>query len=292
MIIVKFNGGLGNQMYQYIFYLYLKKRWPDVKIKADIERYHYESQKIHNGFELSDVFENIELETATVKEILSGGGEYERQKPGIFDILQKRFYNFIRKKRYAIFEEDWDSFKNIEVDDITNQTYWLYGYWAHIAIKSGMAETVFYFKKQLDQENQKILSKIKVTESVSIHVRRGDYIGTSFDQCDMDYYMRAIHYIENKINNLEWFVFSDDKEYIKENFSFLKNCNIIDWNYGKDSYKDMELMSYCKHNIIANSTFSTWGAILNKNENKIVIMPNGYIDNNTKEKLIGNWVGI
>lgn len=290
MIIVKFHGGLGNQMYQYVFYLYLKKRWPNIAIKADLEGYRYEPHMVHNGFELEDVFANIDLESASVSDILSAGGEYERQRAGVCDIIRKRLYNMIRNKENVVYEENWEYFANNTTEDNLNyQTYWLCGFWANIS--TGIAETTFSFLRHLDPKNQEILYKLENVESVSIHVRRGDYVGTSLEQCSMDYYVRAIHYLENKFTNLEWFVFSDDKEYIKDKFCFLTECTIVDWNYGKDNYKDMELMSHCKHNIIANSTFSAWGAILNTNVNKIVVLPRGY-RKGIPADVMGDWIEI
>jgi len=116
---------------------------------------------------------------------------------------------------------------------------------------------------------------IKNLKSVSIHIRRGDYItnktGPKF--IGLDYYIKAIRTIENKVKNPTYFIFSDDivwgKQYLK-----LKNISyFVDNNHGKDSYKDMQLMSLCKHNIVANSTFSWWGSWLNTNKNKVIIKP-------------------
>lgn len=149
----------------------------------------------------------------------------------------------------------------------------------------------FTLKKSIDDETNKVLLKKMnaATASVSIHVRRGDYAGTYYEWiCDLDYYKRAIAYMEAHLENSLFFVLSDDVERCKEQFKdFIiedycenwwnprqKNSS-IPWTgkHGADAYKNMILMANCKHNIIANSTFSRWGARLNANPDKIVIAP-------------------
>jgi hypothetical protein len=128
-------------------------------------------------------------------------------------------------------------------------------------------------------DNLPILQKIRKEESVSVHVRRGDYVkyGTNnmfFGICDVEYYKNAIQYLIEKKSNLKFYFFSEDPVWIKEN---LLNNNIdgtvITGNYGKDSWKDMLLMSHCRHNILANSSFSWWSAWLNNSFDKIIITP-------------------
>lgn len=152
---------------------------------------------------------------------------------------------------------------------------------------------VFDFQ-QINQLNQDVLDKIKNTNSVSIHIRRGDYqnelkwkvwIG---DICDEKYYSDAIQAIEQKISNPTYFIFSDDIEWTKKNIS-IKNANYIDWNKGSDSYIDMQLMSYCKSNIIANSTFSLMGSLLNQNDSPNRIAPQKWANNafeNTADRFL------
>jgi hypothetical protein len=86
--------------------------------------------------------------------------------------------------------------------------------------------------------------------------------------------------MESKVENPHFFVFSNDLVWVKENI-FIKNVTYVDCNAGKNSWKDMYLMSLCQHNIIANSTFSWWGAWLNKNKNKIVISPKRFLNSDT-----------
>ena len=134
-------------------------------------------------------------------------------------------------------------------------------------------------KNKLDKKNQKILELIQEKLSVSIHVRRGDYItnkanAKTFGFVGLNYYVNAIKKIKKSVSDSVFFVFSDDINWCQDNLSPLsKNMHFIDHNKGKNSYKDLLLMGACKHNIIANSTFSWWGTWLNTNTNKIIIKP-------------------
>ena len=131
---------------------------------------------------------------------------------------------------------------------------------------------------KLNNANQEIGSLIRSSKSVSIHVRRGDYL-TSKIYCNLgesEYYNNAIKYISKKDDNLQFLIFSDDSEWCKKNLKLPSNSIFVDWNRKSDSYIDMQLISMCKYNIIANSSFSWWGAWLNSNNDKIVIAPNNW----------------
>ena len=142
----------------------------------------------------------------------------------------------------------------------------------------------FSLKKPLNSKNKKILEKIKNTESVSLHYRRTDYlksrVANVMGSCTDEYYNKAVETIAQKINKpLTLFVFSDDPKWAKENIKFPHETIIVDINSGKQGYYDMELMKNCKHNIIANSSFSYWAAWLNENPDKIVIAPEIWMKN-------------
>lgn len=138
---------------------------------------------------------------------------------------------------------------------------------------------LFSFKKELSQENKKLLRKIKKTNSVSMHIRRGDYINEpeKFFLISPAYYEKAAEYIAKRVKRPHFYIFSDDMNWARENIRLKYPQTFVDINYGKESYNDMHLMSACKHNVIANSTFSWWGAWLNKNSNKIVIAPDVWL---------------
>jgi hypothetical protein len=131
--------------------------------------------------------------------------------------------------------------------------------------------------------------------SISVHIRRQDYLTVADGKrymgiCTNEYYKGAFDYIESNVNNSIYYIFSDDLEYAHAHFD-KPNMHIVDWNTGRESMHDMELMSHCKHNICANSTFSIWGARLNRNPGKLMIRPlrhDNYEIINTKE-IHENW---
>lgn len=114
--------------------------------------------------------------------------------------------------------------------------------------------------------------------SVSVHIRRGDYVTKSrynktYAHCTVKYYENAVDYIAKKFPNPHIYIFSDDTDWIKENIKFPYETEYVTHNIGQNSFEDIRLMSNCKHNVIANSTFSWWGAWLNQNSEKIVVCP-------------------
>ena len=142
----------------------------------------------------------------------------------------------------------------------------------------------FSLKKPLNKKNKEILEQIKNTESVSLHYRRTDYlksrVANVMGACTDEYYQNAVKTISEKINKpLTLFIFSDDPKWVKENVKFDHKTIVVDINSGKQGYFDMELMKNCKHNIIANSSFSWWAAWLNENPNKILVAPKVWMKN-------------
>lgn len=273
MFVVKFTGGLGNQIYIYAVYLWLRRRYPDITVKADIDRYIYEKYKVHNGFELTNVFKNIDMDVASTKEILKCGGEYERHRRGIIDIGKRQYYRRIRGVK-PIGDDQWDYLKSMPEEELKKKNLWLNLWWN--IIEDGIFPDL-EFAHPLTEANKEMYDKMSGEDSVSVHVRRGDYLGTSMDVVRFEYYERAMDYCRKIMNSPHFYVFSDDKDYICSKFSGVEDCTIVDKNKGNSSYIDMQLMSYCKNNIITNSTFSSCAALLNRNLQKTVIGPKGYL---------------
>ena len=145
--------------------------------------------------------------------------------------------------------------------------------------------------------NKNISELILNSNSVGIHIRRGNYVADAqvnhiHGTCDMDYYNRSIKYISGRITNPHFYIFSDEIEWAKQNFKIEFPMTYVDTNIGFDgenyqddkNYEDLRLMSQCKHNIIANSSFSWWGAWLNVNPNKIIIAPKNWFADTEKNK--------
>lgn len=282
MLIVRIQGGLGNQMFQYAIYRTLMENGKDVKM--DITG--FLNYGLHNGYELPNLF--------SIKEVIANQKEIELLSDFKRDILHIARRKLLGRKKKHYVQNDF-KFIN-EVFGLDN--VYLDGYWQSEKYFIDIQHIIrqeFMFKNMLDITNQEIVERINNTNSVSIHIRRGDYVSNpdAFKVhggiTTLDYYMRAINIIKENIDNPVFFVFSDDMEWAKANLS-LDNSYFIDWNTGVNSYKDMQLMSYCKHNIIANSSFSWWGAWLNRNKSKLVVAPNRWFNTIIAEDIIvDNW---
>ncbi len=159
----------------------------------------------------------------------------------------------------------------------------------------------FNFKNPLNGKNFAVANEISQNNSVSIHIRRGDYVTLPYavkmhgNICDLDYYSKAIKIIASKVKEPHFFVFSDDISWAKENLRIDYPKTYVNFNTDENSYEDMRLMSLCKHNIIANSSFSWWGAWLNRNVGKIVVAPKKWLNDPTKDTrdvIPDNWLKI
>ena len=133
---------------------------------------------------------------------------------------------------------------------------------------------------------------------MSLHVRRTDYVQNALTNkihgvCDQDYYASCVRYIGDQVSNPHFFIFSDEPQWAKDNLMFDFPMTVVDCNDASRNYEDLRLMSTCKHNIIANSSFSWWGAWLNSNPNKIICAPKQWFTDstrNTKDLIPSNWI--
>lgn len=292
MDVIVICNGLGNQMSQYAFYLMKKKINKDTYYIYDKR-----SSNTHNGYELKRLF-NIDE-----------NNRYNYFLYFIFRILSIEKYAFISKKiRYIlnkfnlrIIDENPNYDFNINYLQCATGIRFFYGGWHSEKYFSPIKELLlnkYSFKiENNDNYTNNLIKKISNTNSVSVHIRRGDYLSnknlsTFGSVCSVEYFKKAISKIETLVNDPHYFIFSNDFEWVKENLN-LTNCTFIDKNTGTESWKDMYLMSNCKHNIISNSTFSWWGAWLNTNQDRIVISPYYFINNiETKDIYPSEWIRI
>ena len=300
MLVVRFRGGLGNQMYQYAFCLKLRRLFPGVIVKTDLQEYN--AIKHHYGYEVNHIFPVIEpIENIRGMEYKRLIGEIPMLNAGPFTKLEEAIRIKLNKLFCSVNQEiilkeenfDLDRLKECYGDVFLQKDFYLDGFWASINqyIKElDYLRRNFVFREFTNDKNVDLSKEIKEIESVSVHIRRGDYLQSDFDILSLEYYKYAIEYICNKTDNPVFYFFSDDPEFIKNNFSFVENKRVIDWNKKQNSFRDMQLMSMCKHNIIANSTFSQWGALLNSNPEAIIIYPSMKDKVNRMEKVqLKNW---
>ena len=176
------------------------------------------------------------------------------------------------------------------VDSLSNHRYhlvdmpdtcYLMGNWQSERYFAQVADTIradFSFKALPSGRNAELADLIGKTTAVSLHVRRGDIASNPASLavhglCSLDYYRRAIEYVATRVAKPEFVIFSDDMAWVLENLHVDYPCHYVDHNKGLESYNDMRLMSLCHHHIIANSSFSWWGAWLNPDRDKIVVAP-------------------
>ena len=285
MIIITFSGGLGNQMFQYA--LFKKFQSLGREVKADIS--FYDKYNSHNGFEMDKIF-LLNVPRATKKNINE----------------LKDTSNFLRKYR-RFFRVFWKSTDIEQIGSDFNDSIfsvknaYLNGYWQSEKFFKDIESDIrkdFTFRN-IDFKNKTILKKILGNNSISVHIRRGDYETHAQTKkllggiCTPDYYNHAIRLICSKIKNPLFFIFSDDLTWTKKNLTLPDNAVFVDINLGENSYKDLFLMSNCKHNILANSSFSWWAAWLNTNPKKIIICPNKWSNSrrlDSKDRIPTNWI--
>lgn len=277
MIIVSIFGGLASQMDQYSFMLALKKAYPDTRFKIDP---FFSYELVHNGYELERVF-GIKEEKATAKEVAFVSDRIPRciKHYKLLNILMTLKMCLFGAKDSFITPDDPSAYypEVFKLNPLKN--YLMFGNWSHEYYRTGIEDEIIATFKfpPIDDKNKEVSDSIANTNSVSLHVRHGDYSSCGFPILPKWYYEKAIRIIQEKVDNPHFFIFSDDIEYVRREFSFLDNCTIVDWNKKEDSFRDMQLMSMCKHNIIANSGFSYWGARLNYKSGAIRIAPRYHI---------------
>lgn len=274
MITVKLKGRLGNQMFQYAL-----------------------AKKLSITHGVAFDFNNDALIWDNCNYSLSVFNIDNVPVNNTRTFLRKQIYRierFLGKQKY----HEPHFYFNSDVLNLKHAT--LNGYWQSEKYFSDIREVLLkdFTPKQLP--NNPILTQIKQCNAVSIHIRRGDYASnpqtTAFHGLiSVAWYQKAIDIIKEKVDNPHFFFFSDDIEWVKEHFVPQDNFYFVEPAPEELSYQDMYMMSQCKHNIIANSSFSWWGAWLNQNPDKIVIAPKQWFldkNTNTKDVIPSSWIAL
>ncbi|MEI8116863.1 MAG: alpha-1,2-fucosyltransferase [Flavobacteriia bacterium] len=270
LVSVQLIGGLGNQMFQYAIGIILQLE-NKINVKFDLDFFKIidgGEGYIKRSFDL-DVFD-VHIDPLTIEErnYFLGTGRL---------LTIKR----LLKGRPAYYYEQVEGFK--EDWKVINKNMYFSGYFQKYEFYSNyetlLLETFQFNKMKISQKALEIADLLVKENSVSIHIRKGDYVKDSITKmvfCDLDseYYNRAIARLRKLQTNLKFYVFSDDVNWVVENFNPQEIIyEVIDLNNPKNSWDDIFLMTKCKHNILANSTFSWWGAFLNPNPQKVIIAP-------------------
>jgi len=286
MIISSLNGGLGNQMFQYAAARRLAEKH-STPLKLDINWFETQALR-HYRLRYFNIWENL----ATSNEILNLVNNttfYEK----LFTPIRSKF-GFTQsldgfRRNEGTFKEKYFHF-DPKFMDAPNNIY-VEGFWQSEKYFLEIASTIrqeFTLKYPQSLIFHQILELISNTCSISIHIRRGDYVNNSeanlfHGVCSLDYYRYAVKYISEHVKDPHFFVFSDDFDWFNENLNINAPMNLVSKNKSLRDYEELNLMSQCKHHIIANSSFSWWGAWLNSKVDKIVVAPKEWFRDTAKD---------
>lgn len=290
MIFINIIGGLGNQMFQYACGRSLSLRSAqELRLVTD-EFMHY---KLHNGFQLQTAF-GLTASIANPMELKNILGW--RASPKLRRLLGHPALRLLTNRNW-IGEHDFQYCHGLAA---VKENCFLRGYWqseAYFAEHSAQIRRDFTFKVQWDSEDSETKQRMKERPSASIHIRRGDYTHYKnrgiFAPCELSYYREAVHFMRERIPNLQLFVFSDDPDWAESNLSReFDSIMFVRHNIERCGFYDMRLMSQADHHIIANSSFSWWGAWLNPSPSKLVIAPAQWFINGTDDGNLvpANWI--
>jgi hypothetical protein len=293
MICISINGGLGNQMFQYACGKALALKH-ETSLVVYLDSINKNSKTTTNRFVQLEVFK-LKLNVANLSEL-------KILRPLFYRILNTLSFKFgfkgIQKPSYFV-EKNFSY--NSKINKVSKNCF-LSGYWQSSKYFNSFESIIrkeFTFKDRLVGKNLSIFHEIRNSNSISLHIRRTDFLTTANNKthgvCSLEYYKTAIQFICEKINNPIFFVFSDDIQWAIKNMTMPYEFTFVSENYNENSHIDMHLMSICKHNIIANSSFSWWGAWLNQNPNKIVISPKNWflnkkLNDQTGDLIPDSWI--
>lgn len=251
LIVIKLIGGLGNQMFQYAaakaLALHTKQ---DLKLDvSSFEEYKLRAYGLHHF--------NINAKT--------------------FKQKSKWFRKLENKLKLTTYYNEQSFMFNPEFFNINTKNSVLYGYFQSEEYFQKYRDVIlkdFKITSPLKKQTHELLINMSQTNAVSIHIRRGDFLKHEIHNTSKaDYYKEALSIIESKIKQPTYYMFSDDMDWVKTNFKTNFKTIYVDFNNATTAFEDIKLMSNCRHNIIANSSFSWWSAWLNTNPDKIVIAP-------------------
>ena len=267
--------GLGNQMFQYAFARSLAiHTGRDVYIDAESLNKKIIGEELGSNTIRDYGLSNFNITLKQVDSLRRCLWNYTRKDKWYYEMVEilcekgKYPYKYYSQKGF-----DDISGYNPSLDEIESNTYikgWFQSEDYFLGIRNILLNE-FTLKNSI-KIPKKIKEIILKTESISVHIRRGDYKKNNM-ALSKDYYLKAINLISSKVVHPVWIIFSDDIEFVKNNYFFEGKAVFIDDSLGMRDFEQLMLMSKCKHNIIANSTFSWWGAWLNKNRNKYVVAP-------------------
>ena len=286
IVVTKLMGGLGNQMFQYAAARALALR-KGAEVRIDTQP--YAQQKLRR-YEL--YVYPVRCSVVTRDELF---------RFGLRSAKKRRIYHRFLYRDWKVYKERHFYF-DPTINVLTPPVY-LAGHWQTERYFSDIAEVLrseFTPVEPLDSRNARNQAKIAGVNAVSVHVRRGDYVANEqtnrfHGTCSLDYYHRAAEFICDRVDAPHFFVFSDDPEWATKHLRLDAAITYLTDNPSTHGFRDLQLMSRCRHHIIANSSFSWWGAWLNPSPDKIVVAPQKWFNEgqrDTRDLLPKGWVKI
>lgn len=291
MIITRLTGGLGNQMFQYAFGRCLAHRH-NTELKLDVSAYSATANSAENPVRHYDLnIFNIRENFATATEISKLSKRVE------FDLADRVLNKLLGVKRGHIREPHFHFWPSAL--DLPDNVY-LSGYWQSEKYFKEVEQILreeFIFREAPHENAVKVLEQIRNTESVCVHVRRGDFLLNPLNGlCGLEYFKAGEAIIGSRVSDAVFFVFSDDIEWCEKNLKFDRETVYVGDDFGGQKFRDdFRLMSAGKHFIISNSSFAWWAVWLSKNTNRIVVAPNEWVTDarmNTNDLYPAGWVRI
>lgn len=289
MVIVQLTGGLGNQLFQYACGRAIAYR-NQKALKLDITKYSIDPLRDCRLYQF-----NIAASITSPDEVT----HYKLAYPGSLSRLYKlQQYLLPYYRRRVLLERHY----HFDADILkASGNVYLKGYWHSERYFVDIADLLrqeLTIKAEPDSNNLAMIRIIQQTESVNLHVRRGDFVSSAATNklhgvCSLSYYENAITEVTKTVKEPRFFVFSDDIAWVQHNLSLAYPVTYVTHNGAEKDYEDLRLMSHCKYHIMANSTFSWWGAWLSAYPQKIVVAPKQWTQNpawNDKDLMPATWI--
>ncbi|MFA5997306.1 MAG: alpha-1,2-fucosyltransferase [Candidatus Paceibacterota bacterium] len=265
MIIIKLQGGLGNQLFQYAIGRTIEKEY-NKEVKYDISSF--------------DNQQNVTPRTLLLKKFkidvnIADNNEIAKTKGTFTYLIKKALNKFVFKKYHISYESDFLASME-DVDSAYLEGYWQSFHYVEPCIEDLRKEVTL--QDDTSSVFNNAVKELSNIESVALHIRRGDYVnaGPDLSVLDISYYERANDIVLKKLKNVKYFVFTDDVSWAKQNLGFLGGRVVYVSDLGLKDYEELVLMAQCKNAIIANSSFSWWAAMLNQHKEAIIICPNDW----------------
>ncbi len=297
VVVVKLMGGLGNQMFQYAAGRSLALRLGAV---LKLDRSYLDGPQAgntHRNYELNGL--NVQEKFAESREVAELTGQ-ESSRPRTFFLHLRQalgitqFHSNVLRERNFRFQPEFQS---------ASGDVYLEGYWQsekYFAAITGILRDEFSIGRSLEGRDRTFAEVIAEEDTVSIHVRRGDYVRHPevfqyHGVCGIEYYRSCMEIISEKVQDPHFVVFTDDPGWARETFPGSGRVTFVDWDSPRQGCVDLELMKKCRHHIIANSSFSWWGAWLCGNSGKVVLAPRRWFSDpsiDTSDLLPNSWVRV